>query len=52
MPTVASMTQAEIWDTGGTPKRWWWGALSATITTNSGDTVTFATSSITPQFAI
>lgn len=52
MPAVASMTQAEIWDEAGTPLRWWWGALSATITTNSGDTVTFATSSVTPQFAI
>jgi hypothetical protein len=52
MPTVASITQAELWDTAGTPLRWWWGALTSTITTNSGDTLTFATSSITFQFNI
>jgi hypothetical protein len=52
MPAVASMAQAEIWDEASTPKRWWWGALTAAITTNSGDTVTFAASSITASLAI
>ena len=29
----------EIWDSAaGTPIRWWWGALSASKTVNSGDT--------------
>lgn len=54
MPAVGSpgIQQAEIWDTAATPKRWWWGALSAAVITNLGDTLTFATSSITSQFNI
>lgn len=47
MPAVASpgVNYASIWD--GAPKRWWWGALTAAVITNSGDTLTFAQSSIT-----
>lgn len=32
----------EVWDTSGTPRRIWYGALSASKTTNSGDTFTIA----------
>jgi hypothetical protein len=49
MPTVGSpgVTYATIYDNGGI--RWWWGALTTPVLTNSGDTLTFATSSITVQ---
>ena len=46
------VTSASLWDTAGTPVRWWWGDLTNNITTNSGDTLTFATSSITMQFNV
>lgn len=54
MPAVASpgVQQAELWDTGVTPKRWIWGALSASVITNLGDTLTFATSSVSFTFQI
>lgn len=37
----------ELWDNAGTPIRRWWGNLSANKTVGSGDTLSFATSSIT-----
>lgn len=49
MPAVTT-TSASLYDNGGT--RWWWGDLSSSITTNSGDTLTFATSSITVQLNV
>jgi hypothetical protein len=52
MPAVTSVTYASIWDTGGTPKRWWWGILANAVTTNLGDTLTFATSAVTAQMAV
>jgi 16S rRNA C1402 (ribose-2'-O) methylase RsmI len=54
MPAVASpgVAYASIWDTAGTPVRWWWGQLTTAQVTNSGDTLTFATSSIACQIAI
>jgi hypothetical protein len=41
----------ELWDsTGGSPfasaLRWWWGAFSTFVTTNSGDTLTFNSGAI------
>jgi len=42
---AATVVSASIWDTGGTPARWWWGDVTS-VTTNSGDTLTFATSSV------
>jgi hypothetical protein len=30
---------AEIWDSAGTPFRWWWGAANASKVTNLGDTL-------------
>lgn len=54
MPAVGSpgVQQAELWDTGGTPKRWVFGALTSAVITNAGDTLTFATSSVTFQLQI
>ena len=45
---TATVTSIEIWDTAGTPLRWFQGALTASITgVTSGDTVSFATSAVT-----
>lgn len=49
MPS-ATIVGISVWDTGGTPARWWWasGAPSfSSVTTNSGDTLTFNRGSIT-----
>lgn len=46
MPAV-TVTGVEIWDSAGTPIRKWFGALTASKTTNSGDTLSFATGSLT-----
>jgi hypothetical protein len=40
MPS-ATVVGTEIWDSAGTPIRWWWGALTAQKTTNLGDTAKF-----------
>jgi hypothetical protein len=37
----------ELWDSSGSPVRLWWGALTASKTTNSGDTFTIASGSLT-----
>jgi hypothetical protein len=50
MPAVTA-TQVEIWDEAGTPKRWWFAGITS-VTTNSGDTLTFATSAVTAEFQI
>ena len=50
---AATVTGIEIWDSAGTAPayaashRWWWGPLSSSVTTNNGDTLTFAISAIT-----
>lgn len=44
---AATTTSAEIYDSNGTPRRAWWGALTASKTTASGDTLTFAIGAIT-----
>lgn len=36
----------EIWDTSGTPRRLWYGALSASKTVNSGDTFQITSGSL------
>lgn len=43
---AATITAVEVWDSAGTPKRLWYGSITSK-TTNSGDTLSFATSSIT-----
>lgn len=47
MPGPITIVGIEIWDTTGTPVRRWFGLLSASKSVNSGDTVTFALSSLT-----
>jgi len=37
----------EIWDSAGTPLRKWWGALTASKTTNAGDTYSQAIGAVT-----
>lgn len=44
---AATITGIELWDSNATPKRKWWGALSASKTTNAGDTFTIASGSLT-----
>jgi hypothetical protein len=44
---AATINGVEIWDSAGTPIRWWYGDLTAPKTTNSGDTLSFAASSVT-----
>jgi hypothetical protein len=46
MPAT-TVVGVELWDSAGTPKRKWWGALSASKTTASGDTFTIASGSLT-----
>ncbi len=36
----------EIWDSAGSPLRWWWGQLTAPVTTNANDTLLFNASAI------
>jgi hypothetical protein len=44
---AATITAVELWDSGGTPARKWFGALTANKTTNAGDTFTIASGSLT-----
>jgi hypothetical protein len=52
MPAVGGggIVSASLYDNG--PVRWWWGDLTTAVVTNSGDTLTFATSSITVQLNV
>lgn len=44
---AATITSVDEWDSAGTPIRRWWGNLSASKTTNSGDTFSIASGSYT-----
>lgn len=44
---AATTTHVDIYDSNGTPRRAWFGALSASKTTALGDTLSFAISSVT-----
>lgn len=46
---AATTVGVEIWDSAGSPRRAWWGALTSSKTTGAGDTLSFPTSSITIQ---
>lgn len=46
MPAT-TIVGVELWDSAGTPARKYWGALSASKTTASGDTFTIASGSLT-----
>jgi hypothetical protein len=44
---AATIVGVEIWDSAATKLRWWYGDLTASKTTNSGDTLSFAANSVT-----
>jgi hypothetical protein len=46
MPAT-TVNGVELWDSEGSPVRLWWGPLTAAKTTNSGDTFTIASGSLT-----
>jgi hypothetical protein len=46
MPAT-TVNGVELWDSEGSPIRLWWGPLTAAKTTNSGDTFTIASGSLT-----
>lgn len=46
MPAV-TVVGVEVWDSAGSPVRKWFGALTTSQTTNSGDTVSFAIGALT-----
>lgn len=51
MPASASLNGIEIWDSAGTPKRVWWGALTgAPKSTSAGDTFSIAAGSLVCSF--
>lgn len=50
MPAV-TVTGIDIYDSNGTPRRAWWGALTASKTTASGDSLSFAASSISASIS-
>jgi hypothetical protein len=45
MPAT-TIVGVEVWDTAGSPVRIWYGALSSSKTTNSGDTFTISNGSL------
>lgn len=44
---AATVTNVNIYDSNGTPRRAWWGDLTASKTTASGDTLSFAIGAVT-----
>lgn len=48
---AATVTGVEIFDSNGTPRRAWQGALTASKTVGAGDTLSFAISSITASIS-
>lgn len=44
---ACTVVGAEVWDSSGSPKRIWWGALSASKTLQAGDTFTLAAANFT-----
>lgn len=46
MPAT-TINGVELWSSDGTPVRLWWGPLTASKTTNAGDTFTIASGSLT-----
>lgn len=50
MPAT-TINGVELWDSAGTPLRKWWGALASPKTTNSGDTFSIASGSLSASLA-
>jgi len=47
---AATIVGVELYDSSGTPKRLFWGALAASKTTNPGDTLTIASGALSLAF--
>jgi hypothetical protein len=47
---AATIVGIELWESSGSPRRMWWGPLTASKTTNSGDTFSIASGALTLQF--
>lgn len=43
---AATIVGCEVWDSAGSPRRLWWGALSASKTVGAGDSLSVAISSL------
>ena len=48
---AATIVGVAVWDSNATPKRVMWGALTASKTTNAGDTFSIASGSLTAALA-
>jgi hypothetical protein len=44
---AATTVGVEVYDSNGTPRRAWWGALTASKTTGAGDSLSFASGALT-----
>jgi len=44
---ACTVVGVEIWDSNGTPFRWWWGAAAASKTLNLGDTLRIVAGALT-----
>lgn len=44
---ACTVTYVDIYDSNGTPRRCWWGALTASKTLGSGDSLSFPASNVT-----
>lgn len=49
MPAV-TVTAVEVWDSAGSPRRLWWGLLTASKVVNSGDTFQIAIGALVTSF--
>lgn len=50
MPAITT-TGVEVWDSAGSPRRQWQGALTASKTTGAGDSLSFTAAAITASLA-
>jgi hypothetical protein len=48
---AATVVGIEVYDSAGSPRRAWWGALTASKSVGAGDTLSFADGAITASFA-
>jgi hypothetical protein len=48
---AATVTHVDLYDSNGTPRRAWYGALTASKTTASGDTLSFAIAALVASLA-
>lgn len=48
---AATVTGVDIYDSNGTPRRAWWGALTSSKAVGAGDTLSFSSSSVVASFS-